>query len=170
MSIGVKIFRVLATPLQKLPLGFHQAAGRFAAWLMEHVAGYRRDLVMVNLSRSFPQKKWKEIGAVPRKQSDAIWKRFRAACDEFFESKEKSFKASRPVRQAKNAAGRVLSEKDKLVARYKTLEQEIATQENNIMFFAKGSGNALLDQMRQKIEDAKQELKTLEDKIRSIEE
>lgn len=61
MSIGVKIFRVLATPLQKLPLGFHQAAGRFAAWLMEHVAGYRRDLVMVNLSRSFPQKKWKEI-------------------------------------------------------------------------------------------------------------
>ncbi|MCQ2154382.1 MAG: DUF349 domain-containing protein [Bacteroidales bacterium] len=116
------------------------------------------------------QKKWKEIGAVPRKQSDAIWKRFRAACDEFFDAKEKSFKASRPVRQAKNAAGRVLSEKDKLVARYKTLEQEIATQENNILFFAKGSGNALLDQMRQKIEDAKQELKTLEDKIRSIED
>lgn len=115
------------------------------------------------------QKKWKETGAVPRKQSDAIWKRFRAACDEFFEAKEKNFKASKPVRQARNAAGRVLSEKDKLVARYKALEQEIATQENNIMFFAKSSGNALLDQMRQKIEDAKQELKTLEDKIRSIE-
>lgn len=115
------------------------------------------------------QKKWKETGAVPRKQSEAIWKRFRAACDEFFEAKEKNFKASRPVRQAKNATGRLLSEKDKLVARYKTLEQEIATQENNIMFFARSSGNALLDQMRQKIEDAKQELKTLEDKIRSIE-
>ena len=30
------------------------------------------------------QKKWKEIGAVPRKKSEVIWKRFRAACDEYF--------------------------------------------------------------------------------------
>ncbi len=37
------------------------------------------------------QKKWKEIGSVPRKQSDAIWKRFRAACDYFFEQKSKHF-------------------------------------------------------------------------------
>lgn len=33
------------------------------------------------------QKKWKEIGPVARKQSDAVWKRFRAACDFFFEKK-----------------------------------------------------------------------------------
>jgi len=37
------------------------------------------------------QKRWKEIGAVPRKQSDLIWKRFRTACDEFFEHKGKHF-------------------------------------------------------------------------------
>ena len=37
------------------------------------------------------QKKWKEIGPVPRKQSDAIWKRFRAACDYFFEQKSEHF-------------------------------------------------------------------------------
>ncbi len=37
------------------------------------------------------QKKWKEIGAVPRKHSDAIWKRFRTACDHFFEQKNKFF-------------------------------------------------------------------------------
>ncbi|MBK3519335.1 DUF349 domain-containing protein [Carboxylicivirga marina] len=37
------------------------------------------------------QKKWKEIGPVPRKQSDAIWKRFRTACDAFFEHKNKFF-------------------------------------------------------------------------------
>lgn len=34
------------------------------------------------------QKQWKEIGAVPRKKSDAIWKRFRAACDEFFNARD----------------------------------------------------------------------------------
>ena len=37
------------------------------------------------------QKKWKEIGPVARKQSDIIWKRFRAACDAFFENKSKHF-------------------------------------------------------------------------------
>ncbi len=39
------------------------------------------------------QKRWKEIGPVARKQSDAIWKRFRAACDSFFENKSKHFSA-----------------------------------------------------------------------------
>lgn len=33
------------------------------------------------------QKKWKEIGPVPVKNSDKIWKRFRAACDKFFDNK-----------------------------------------------------------------------------------
>ena len=37
------------------------------------------------------QKKWKEIGPVARKQSDIVWKRFRAACDAFFENKSKHF-------------------------------------------------------------------------------
>lgn len=37
------------------------------------------------------QKAWKEIGPVPRKYSDIIWKRFRAACDYFFENKSKHF-------------------------------------------------------------------------------
>mgnify|MGYP000571312928 CR=1 FL=1 len=37
------------------------------------------------------QKAWKEIGPVPRKYSDVIWKRFRAACDFFFENKSKHF-------------------------------------------------------------------------------
>lgn len=37
------------------------------------------------------QKKWKEIGPVPRKNHDKIWKRFRAACDDFFAKKEAFF-------------------------------------------------------------------------------
>ena len=31
------------------------------------------------------QKEWKDIGRVPEKQADKIWKRFRAACDSVFE-------------------------------------------------------------------------------------
>jgi len=183
------------------------------------------------------QKKWKEIGAVPRKKSDALWKRFRAACDEFFAEKQKAkpendyysnLKAKRaiiekilayvPGGQAQDAeamnafiaeynaigfvpfkdkeklaeefkaamakafpgAGlskpraakpaRVLSEKEQLVAKFKAMEQEIATKENNILFFGNAKGNALVDQMRQSIEQAKVELKELEEKIRNINE
>ncbi|NLX71950.1 MAG: DUF349 domain-containing protein, partial [Bacteroidales bacterium] len=37
------------------------------------------------------QKRWKEIGPVPRKQSDTVWKRFREACDYFFDRKKAFF-------------------------------------------------------------------------------
>lgn len=35
------------------------------------------------------QKEWKTIGPVVKKHSDAVWKRFNAACDAFFEAKKK---------------------------------------------------------------------------------
>jgi hypothetical protein len=38
------------------------------------------------------QKEWKKIGAVPRKYSDSIWKRFVSACDYFFEQKTAAMK------------------------------------------------------------------------------
>jgi len=31
------------------------------------------------------QSEWREVGAVPRKKSDEVWKRFRTACDRFFD-------------------------------------------------------------------------------------
>ena len=38
------------------------------------------------------QRQWKEIGAVPRKKSEQLWKRFRAACDAFFNERDKQSK------------------------------------------------------------------------------
>ncbi|MFU8844488.1 MAG: DUF349 domain-containing protein, partial [Bacteroidales bacterium] len=37
------------------------------------------------------QKEWKKIGPVPKRHSDKIWKRFRAACDHFFKNKSEYF-------------------------------------------------------------------------------
>jgi hypothetical protein len=37
------------------------------------------------------QKKWKEIGPVPRKESDKLWRKFRSICDYFFEKKSEFF-------------------------------------------------------------------------------
>lgn len=47
------------------------------------------------------QKEWKTIGPVPKKYSEKVWKRFRAACDEFFNSKSE-FYSNIHVREEEN--------------------------------------------------------------------
>ncbi len=63
------------------------------------------------------QKEWKEIGAVPRKKSEQIWKRFRAACDAFFTARD-----NRPDGQGSLSAN---------LAAKKALIQEINAYEPN---------------------------------------
>lgn len=46
------------------------------------------------------QKEWKTIGAVPKKHSDAVWKRFLEACDHFFDSKKEATSGQRAAEQA----------------------------------------------------------------------
>jgi len=46
------------------------------------------------------QRRWKTIGAVPKKHSDALWTRFQQACDYFFEQKKKDLSDSRHAEQA----------------------------------------------------------------------
>ena len=186
------------------------------------------------------QKQWKEIGAVPRKKSEQLWKRFRAACDQFFAERDKNakpendfyanlkakkalieeilaFEASDDAAAAKahsefaerwqaighvpfkekdnvnnayreamqkkfprfkerqGAQGRggrpAKSPKDQLIEKYNALQQDIINYENNIGFFsASKNSEALIKQMQQRIEDAKAELKELEEKIRKTEE
>lgn len=59
------------------------------------------------------QKEWKEIGATSRKHSEAIWKRFRTACDQFFEAKSNYFNNAQEI-EAEN-----LKKKEELIERLK---------------------------------------------------
>ena len=45
------------------------------------------------------QKEWKETGPVAQKYSDALWKRFVAACDEFFEKRNAQTSSQRKTEQ-----------------------------------------------------------------------
>lgn len=56
------------------------------------------------------QKEWKEIGAVPRKKAEALWKRFRAACDEFFARKEENAKSESGFRENLRAKKALIEE------------------------------------------------------------
>lgn len=53
--------------LSKLPLSFHYAFFGALAWLMRKVFRYRRDVVMTNLARSFPEKKYHELKEIEKK-------------------------------------------------------------------------------------------------------
>jgi KDO2-lipid IV(A) lauroyltransferase len=63
-KLAIKIIRGLIRLLSKLPLKFHYAVGDAFAWLAKNVLKYRYSTVMVNLSRSFPDRKYKEIDRI----------------------------------------------------------------------------------------------------------
>ncbi len=56
------------------------------------------------------QKQWKEIGAVPRKKSEQLWKRFRAACDEFFAERDRQAKPENDYYGNLKAKNRLIEE------------------------------------------------------------
>ena len=68
------------------------------------------------------QKQWKEIGAVPRKFADSLWKRFIQACDTFFEEKKKALSSANQEQKAN------LEQKKSLIAQ---LQELVDGGENN---------------------------------------
>jgi hypothetical protein len=69
------------------------------------------------------QREWKNIGAVPHKNSASIWKRFVTACDSFFEAKEKA------VGSEKNEEKVNMEKKQSVIARLKELQATIESVE-----------------------------------------
>lgn len=66
------------------------------------------------------QKRWKEIGATSRKNSEAVWNRFRAACDKFFDAKSQQFKDN-DAQFAKN-----LEDKLAIIAELEKIEGDVS--------------------------------------------
>ena len=56
-KLGVFLLKVPLRLLGLLPLRVHYALGRFVTWLLQYVVGYRRDEVMHNLTKAFPDEK-----------------------------------------------------------------------------------------------------------------
>ncbi|MBO7301391.1 MAG: DUF349 domain-containing protein [Bacteroidaceae bacterium] len=61
------------------------------------------------------QKEWKEVGPVPQKQSELLWKRFVGACDAFFEKRNAATSSQRSVEQENLKQKRAVIEKIKAI-------------------------------------------------------
>jgi len=125
--------------------------------------------------------KWYEIGHVPYKMKDRIYKEFYDATETQFdrlnigkaERKLEAYKSTiSDMARSDNSKGQLLREREKLVRQYERIKNELQTYENNIGFLSVSSkkGNHLLDDMNQKVEKIKSELILLEKKIRAIED
>ncbi|HEY8152076.1 MAG TPA: DUF349 domain-containing protein, partial [Vicinamibacteria bacterium] len=62
------------------------------------------------------QARWKEIGPAPRKPGDAVWKRFRAACDRFFSRRQEDLKKRKQEWAANMARKQALCERAEALA------------------------------------------------------
>lgn len=83
------------------------------------------------------QKEWTTIGAVPRKHSEALWKRFRAACDTFFDAR-KANSSSQYSEQADN-----LKKKRAIVARLEAIDPETTDDLRQILKDAQAEWNEI---------------------------
>lgn len=75
------------------------------------------------------QKEWKTIGAVAKKHSDQVWRRFLEACDYFFEQKKKNTSGTRKTERAN------LKLKQDIIAELKAIDPETADREEAIKKF-----------------------------------
>ena len=125
------------------------------------------------------QRRWNEIGFVPIKEKDRIQQEYRAAIDAKFKSlrlsdserKINRYKSKIEAIQPSNKGGNktLRSEREKLFNQVRQLEADITLWENNIGFFAKSkNAEPLIADVRKKIEQAKEEIILLEEKIKLI--
>lgn len=63
-SIGYYILRFLARSFGSLPLKALYRVGGGISWVAEHLIRYRREVILINLSRSFPELKYSQLEAV----------------------------------------------------------------------------------------------------------
>jgi len=62
------------------------------------------------------QEEWQQVGPVPRAEADALWKRFRAACDSFFAARKAAFERADSERHENLGKKQLLCEKVEALA------------------------------------------------------
>ena len=126
------------------------------------------------------QRKWTEIGFVPFNLKDEVTNKYRLAINKEFDKlkigdDDKSILKYRTkldsLKTNPKASRKVRNERDKFFTKIKQLEGDIVLWENNIGFFAKSANaDTLKREVEEKIDSAKKLIKTLEEKVKMIDQ
>ena len=115
---------------------------------------------------------WNQIGFVPFKDKDKVYKAYHEAVDQQFdrlkvdmnERKMQSFRNNvNSLAEGSDNKGRLYSERERLMRTYERMKNELQTYENNIGFLSVSSkgGGGLVKEMERKIEELKEEMKLI---------
>ena len=119
--------------------------------------------------------KWNNIGFVPFKEKDKVYKEYRQALDALYEKLHIDANERRMANFRNNigkGGNSMQRERDHLVRQYEALKNEITTYENNIGFLSVSNkkGESLVDTMRKRVEKLKQDAEVILQKIRLVED
>ena len=121
------------------------------------------------------QQEWNEIGYVPFKEKDKLYKQFREQMDRLYGAANENA-TRRRVNNFKNAIKTGGGDKlrDKLVRQLDILRNEIKTYENNLGFLNLSSksknGNALVEELNRKVDKLRADLDEVKAKIAALDE
>ena len=125
------------------------------------------------------QQQWNEVGHVPFRDKDRLYKEYREICDKFYGALNAT-QARRRLNNFRNSlaqkiekeAGSLEGERNRMMRAYERMRDEIKTYENNLGFLTTSSkkGNAMVDAMKKKVEKLREELHLLGEKIKAVDE
>ena len=120
------------------------------------------------------QRRWSQIGFVPIKHKHALQKEYKSIVDAMFQTlrsseHDRSMKRFKERVSGMKGGNQLRSERERLYNKVRQMEQDIALLENNIGFFSKSKNSeALIADVREKIERAKREMAELVEKVHLI--
>lgn len=119
---------------------------------------------------------WQEIGHVPYREKDKVYETYRAKVDELYkrfdmrgsQARMSNFEDS--VNEMSGDENKLYRERERLMRNYEQKRNELNTYENNMGFFnsKSKSGDSMLRELERKIQRIKEEIATLEQKIKVI--
>ena len=125
------------------------------------------------------QQKWNEIGHVPFREKDRLYKEYREVCDKIYGA----FSATQRQRRMNNfrtnlaqkiekGASTIDTERQRMMRAYERMQEELKTYENNLCFLTSNSkkGNSLVDLAKKKADKLREELSLLAQKIKAVDE
>ena len=120
------------------------------------------------------QRRWSQIGFVPIKHKEALQKEYKSIVDAMFQTlrsseHDRSMKRFKERVSGMKGGNQLRSERERIYNKVRQMEQDIALLENNIGFFSKSKNSeALIADVREKIERAKREMAELIEKVHMI--
>ncbi len=121
---------------------------------------------------------WGTIGHVPFREKDKIYENYRRIVDDLYdrldirETRANVARFESSVTEMKGDKQRLYRERERLVRAYEQKNDELKTCENNMGFFTSKSksGDSMLREMQRRVERIKEEISSLEQKIKIIDE